>query len=170
VPPELGLRRNKRLRVRHAGRDEIALVDVCVARQPFLGARAVWQPADLRHLFVAFAEPRAIGLTAIAAWATPVARADPWGAWLRFGPGRARAGRAAPGLVERVELAEVARLWPDTAVALPPGAGTVALDGERELELQPAAPLSVALEPGGPLTIDVDAVLAHAASRGLLHC
>ncbi|HMQ33679.1 MAG TPA: NAD(+)/NADH kinase, partial [Chloroflexaceae bacterium] len=87
VPPAVALRRNKLLRVRYGERHELALVDVCVARQPFLGARAVWQPSDLSRLFVTFAEPRGIGLSAIAGWCLPVARAEPWGAQLAFGPG-----------------------------------------------------------------------------------
>lgn len=169
LPPGLALRRNKLLRVGHVGREEVALVDVCVARQRFLGARAVWQPADLSRIFVTFAEPRSIGLTAIVAWALPVSRGDQWGAQLRFGPGGDTVlAPIAPGLVERVAVAEAARLLPGQPVAMPPAAGTVALDGERELELDPAEPVTVALDLAGPLTLNVDAALSYAARQGLL--
>ncbi|MEI7772029.1 MAG: hypothetical protein WCI67_18695, partial [Chloroflexales bacterium] len=62
-------------------------MDVCVARQRFLGARAIWQPGDLSQIFVTFADLRSIGLTAIVAWSLPVSWGDPWGAQMRFGPG-----------------------------------------------------------------------------------
>jgi predicted polyphosphate/ATP-dependent NAD kinase len=169
VPPALGLRRNKLLRVRYRGREELALVDVCVARQKFLGARAVWQPADLSRIFVTFAEPRSLGLTSIVAWSLPVSRGDQWGVQLRFGPGgRSVLAPIAPGLVERIEVAEALRLMPGQPVELPPEAGTVALDGERELELDPAERLTVELDLGGPHTINVDAALAYASRQGLL--
>ena len=168
VPPAVALRRNKLLRVRYGERHELALVDVCVARQPFLGARAVWQPSDLSRLFVTFAEPRGIGLSAIAGWCLPVARAEPWGAQLAFGPGGHVLAPLAPGLLERVPVASVERLEPGAPVLLHTAAGTVALDGERELELDPGETLGVALDLAGPLTVDVDATLAHAARHGLL--
>jgi predicted polyphosphate/ATP-dependent NAD kinase len=169
VPRDLALRRNKLLRVSYRGREEIALVDVCVARQLFLGARAIWQPGDLSQIFVTFAEPRGIGLTAIVAWSLPVSRGDPWGAQMRFGlGGGAVLAPIAPGLVERVEIAEAGRLLPGAPVALPPASGTVALDGERELEIDPADRVSVALDLAGPLSLNVDAVLSYAARQGLL--
>lgn len=169
VPPELGLRRNKLLRVRYRGREELALVDVCVARQKFLGARAVWQPADLSRIFVTFAEPRNLGLTSIVAWSLPVSRSDQWGAQLRIGPGGGSVlAPIAPGLVERIEVAEITRLMPGQPVELASEAGTVALDGERELELDPADRLTVELDLTGPLTLNVDAILAYASRQGRL--
>ncbi len=64
MPPEIGLRRNKRLLVREPRRGlcEWALVDVAVSPQPFIGARAISRAEDLAEVFVSFAEPHAIGL------------------------------------------------------------------------------------------------------------
>jgi hypothetical protein len=50
-------------------------------------------------------------------------------------------------------------------VELPPAAGSLALDGEREIERRPDEAVTVRLAPG-PLTIDVDAVMREAARRG----
>ncbi len=169
VPRAVALRRNKLLRVVCGERRELALVDVCVAHQPFLGARAVWQTDDLSQLFVTFGEPRGIGLSAIAGWALPVARSDPWGAQLTFGPGSLVTAPIAPGLVETLPVASAERLSPGVPVLVElRAAGTVALDGERELELDAGDRLSVTLEPGGPLTIDVEATLSYAARHRLL--
>jgi hypothetical protein len=45
-------------------------------------------------------------------------------------------------------------------------AGTVALDGEREIERRHRDPVTVRLVPG-PLTIDIDAVMCSAADATL---
>ncbi|MGR8025357.1 ATP-NAD kinase, partial [Burkholderia cenocepacia] len=70
VPAEVAFVRNKRLVVRCApatqpGREEIALVDVCAARQRFIGARAISGSDDIDSLYPTFAEPDGIGLSAL---------------------------------------------------------------------------------------------------------
>jgi predicted polyphosphate/ATP-dependent NAD kinase len=45
--------------------EEIALVDLCVSTECWVGTRALWQPACLRELFVTFASPSSIGLSSI---------------------------------------------------------------------------------------------------------
>ncbi|MBN3830020.1 ATP-NAD kinase, partial [Burkholderia sp. Ac-20384] len=70
VPAEVAFTRNKRLVVRcvagaQPGREEIALVDVCAARQRFIGARAISGSDDIDSLYLTFAEPDGIGLSAL---------------------------------------------------------------------------------------------------------
>jgi len=168
VDPATALRRNKRLRVRGDGVDEIALVDVALTRQRATGARAVWRAEDLSALYVSFGEPGTIGLASIAGLSHPVARTDPWGLALRLGRGRVLQAPLLPGVLQPVAVAAARRLRPGVPEPLPAGTGTVALDGEREIEGDDRRPLTVELELAGPLTIDVDAVLAQAAREGLL--
>lgn len=100
VPPEIGLRRNKRLLVREPRRGlcEWALVDVAVSPQPFIGARAISRAEDLAEVFVSFAEPHAIGLSALCGLWSPVSREEPHGAWMRLHPdAREPAGAAGAG-------------------------------------------------------------------------
>lgn len=169
VPAEVGTRRHKRLRVTGDGVDEIALVDVALTRQTGTGARAVSDGDDLTDLWVAFAEPGTIGLASLAGLSHPVSRDDPWGLHLRLGGGgRPLLAPLLPGVVQPVGVAVVQRLLPGAPHALPAAAGTLAIDGEREIELETHRPLRVALELDGPRTIAVDATLAHAAREGLL--
>lgn len=75
VPPEIGLRRNKLLvRGPRRGLCEWALVDVAVSPQPFIGARAISRAENLAEVFVSFAEPHAIGLSALCGLWSPVSR------------------------------------------------------------------------------------------------
>jgi len=177
VPPEVALTRNKRLVVRcvdgpHRGREEIALVDVCVSRQRFVGARAVSDPADIETLFLTFASPDGIGLSSIGgAWA-PVERTASHGLHLRF----ARPGESgvplvapiAPGRVERVLMRACERFEVGVWTPLDTGHGTLAFDGEREIELERGDRYEIALDWEGPLTVDVERTLRYSASRQLV--
>ncbi|BBN54097.1 hypothetical protein TRE132_22220 [Pseudomonas chlororaphis subsp. aurantiaca] len=59
-------------------------------------------------------------------------------------------------------------LQPDAPQPLCLSAGTLALDGEREIEFNAHDRPTVTLDGGGPLSIDVNAVLDHAARQRLL--
>lgn len=168
VSPTLGLRRNKRLRVRGSGFEELALVDVCFSRQLSTGARAVWRAEDLIELFVTFAEPTAMGLSSIAALSSPVSREDSFGGHVSFGAGRLLNAIMMPGTVARVNIANVSKLPIGVAVPLRAGRGTLAFDGEREFEVDQEDQLHIELDWGGPLTLAVGPVLAEAARKGLL--
>jgi hypothetical protein len=63
---------------------------------------------------------------------------------------------------------EVAVVEPGDEVGLAPGHGSVALDGERELEVHPGERVGVRLSRQRLRTIDVAAVMRDAAGRGIL--
>ena len=74
----------------------------------------------------------------------------------------------APGLLARIQVAAFARIPAGETLAVSGGSGTVALDGEREIEFGSQDRLSVRLDLEGPRTIDVAATMGFAAQRGLL--
>jgi len=161
------LRREAALRVEVPGAaPDVALVDVAVSRERFIGARALWRAGDVSELFVTFANPSAVGLSAVAGALQKIPRGGGRGLHVRI----ARDGAAArtvrvalaPGLVMAVPVAGYRVLALDEAVHVAPGPGTVALDGEREIERRHDEPVTVRLV-RGPLTIDVDATMRIAA-------
>jgi hypothetical protein len=140
-----------------------------------VGSRAVWDPAGLVELYCTFAEPDAIGLSSVPGLLCPSGRDDPDGVALSLGPPEASPyvvqAPIAPGLVVDVgvrswrpfrvgESAEVTSLAGDI--------GVVAVDGEREIELDGGPPPLVRLRPDGPRCVGVGAVLREAARAGLL--
>ena len=164
-----GVWRAKVLRVTAGRRTEPALVDACVSVVPHVGARALWQVEPLRELYCAFAEPHAVGLSGIAAQLLPTARTDPHGVAVRLGPGGCTVlAPIAPGVLAEVAVAEVSALPVGETRASRVAAGTVAVDGERELEFGPGTPVRVTLSADGPRVVDVHAVLRDAAERRLL--
>jgi predicted polyphosphate/ATP-dependent NAD kinase len=170
VRPEEASYRAKALRV-HAGPViETALVDVCVSTVAHVGSRALWEVTPLRELFCAFAEPHAIGLSSVAGLVAPVDRTAAGGVLVRLADDAARRILApiAPGVLAAVGIREITPLRAGDAVTSTVPRGTVAVDGEREIEFGPSTPVSVTLTAQGPVVLDVRSVLARAAERGLL--
>jgi len=161
--------RAKLLRVTCGTRTEIAVVDVCVGTTVHTGAKAVWQVAALRELYCAFAEPHAIGLSSIAGQLRPVPRYHPGGVavWLG-GDARTVLAPVAPGLLAPVGVRDVSALAIGERRRSRVAAGTVAVDGEREIEFGPADPVTVALTVDGPRVVDIARTLRLAADDGLL--
>jgi hypothetical protein len=74
----------------------------------------------------------------------------------------------APGLVTPVGIDEHGLLAPGRPMQIRTEQGCIALDGEREIELNGHQTYSVTLELDGPLTLDVPATLAAAVRRGAM--
>jgi predicted polyphosphate/ATP-dependent NAD kinase len=150
------------------GRHEIALVDVCVNTIGEIGSRAVWKTDSLRELYCTFAESDAIGLSSIPGQIMPTGRTAPHGVAVLIGPS-GRSSRTvlapiAPGLLEPVGVDACEPLHPGVTRHVGLARGTVALDGERELEFGPGDRIGVTLAADGPRVIDVPAVLASECS------
>ena len=171
-----GLRVEKALRISREGeaKPDLALVDVAFCASRFVGARAVWRAEQIREIVVAFASPSALGISAIAARVAPVARYGAGGLYIRLGdPSDPRTtaqtvnAPLAPGLISSVAIESHRRFGEGDVIELGPGAGTISLDGEREIELAAGERVQVNLD-AGPVTIDVDQVLAWPPNQSLV--
>ncbi|HEY1970006.1 MAG TPA: NAD(+)/NADH kinase [Pseudonocardia sp.] len=170
--------RAKALRVRAAGVVETALVDVCIGTAAHVGAKALWDVGQLRELYCAFAEPHAIGLSSVAGLLAPVSRTDPTGIRVALTDPSDHSDHTeppcqvlapiAPGVLAQVGVREFAELRLGEPVTSSVPRGTVAVDGEREIEFGPAGPVTVTLTQAGPVVLDVRAVLAEASARRLM--
>jgi len=174
VPADEALQTNKVLEVsvNDGERSDLALVDVVLSSEPFVGARALWRTDHLYDLFVTFADPEAIGMSAVAGLLRPVGRQEPFGLRVTLDPAAAAPtlrAPIAPGLIEPVAVASSEPLQPDEAVTVAHRGGVVALDGERELELRPGDRLTVTLRCDAFRSIDVARCMRAAALRGLFH-
>jgi hypothetical protein len=166
------VRRVGALAVTTRDRREIALVDVCVTTSQHIGSRALWHPEGLTDLFCTFGEPDGIGLSSVAGQLCPTPRTTRTGVGLRLAPPqRARyvvRAPIAPGLVVPIGVDEWWPIEPGDTARIGAGAGVIAVDGEREIELRPGESATVTLLADGPRCIDVSAAMTAAARRGLL--
>lgn len=74
----------------------------------------------------------------------------------------------ASGRVQWTQIAEYRWMEPAEQVRLLPGTGTIALDGEREIELSATSAVDIHLKASGPIVIDAPTALQEAALAGHL--
>src|SRR5262245_2466526 len=159
----------KRLEIWHDGAlQDIALVDVAVSAQQFVGARALWDVSGIQELFLTQGTPSNIGLSSIAGWSHPITMADAVGLHLILGDG-GRQVRApiAPGLIVSVGISHERMLEPGERIPIRHAPAMLALDGERELLVRRGEHWEVALSWNGPKVLDVDRTLQLAQRQGL---
>jgi predicted polyphosphate/ATP-dependent NAD kinase len=152
---------------------DLALVDLALSRERFVASRAIWDWSTLYEVFLTRAEPSSIGLSSVGGQLEPVYLDDDQG--LRYVLGEAANGDCvsvtapiAPGIVTEVAIAQWHRLDPGVAVTVEPRHYTVALDGERALNVNPEQQLEVVLRRNGPAIVNVREVMKEAAAAGLL--
>ncbi|QSN64127.1 ATP-NAD kinase family protein [Caballeronia sp. M1242] len=177
VPPAEALAWNKRLdiEIRDANgnaRRDIALVDAVISHEQFIGARALWKIDTLAAVYVSFADPQAIGMSAIAGLLEPLGRHEAGGVAIELAaPGQGEFvlhAPIAPGLIEPVPIANWTRLANGVPHRVKQRSGIVALDGERELAFGPGDEVTITLTENAFRSIDVAACMRYAAASGLM--
>jgi predicted polyphosphate/ATP-dependent NAD kinase len=169
---ERTVHRAPRLEVRVNGMAvESALVDVVVSSLPFVGARALWDMSVVREVVLSHVTPATIGLSALggALLNSSYEGLERTGMHIILGTGGSQVlVPLAPGLVSWVGVREHRPLAIGDVVRFQPGVGTLALDGEREIELSTTSVVEVRLCADGPYVVNVPATLEVAAHAGHL--
>ncbi len=175
LTPDQALAQNKMLEVaiNDGERRDVALVDAVLCTDACIGARALWRPETLRALYVTYADPESVGMSAIAGLLQPVGRRDPGGCAVELSedPARRRLvvqAPIAPGMVRPVGVAHWQSMPRDCPFRVTDGAGVLALDGEREIELDPGDAVTITLRENAFRTLDVSGCMQTAARAGLL--
>jgi predicted polyphosphate/ATP-dependent NAD kinase len=173
VPASVAFAPNKKLIVRiNDNAAEIALVDVALVTERVVGARALWKPETFRELFVTFADPEVIGMSAIAGLLEPVKRSEPGGLHVLLAPVEEAPLTLnvpiAPGYMRPIGIAGWQRLVAGKSYGPQIAAGSVALDGERELSFSERDRVKIALEEDAFRNVNVAAVMDYAARHGLM--
>ena len=152
---------------------DIALVDAVISTDRYIGARALWKPEALSAAYLTFADPQAIGLSAIGGLLQPVGRRDPGGLAVHLGhhphPAALRLlAPIAPGMVRPVSIAHWQAMPADQPFTVLQQGGVVALDGERELAFDAGDRVQITLRENAFPTVDVARCMHIAACDGLL--
>ncbi len=160
----------KRLEVYIDGKmADIALIDAVVCTELFVGSRALWDPSRIREIVLARAEPDCIGMSSIGGLLHPIGPRDPQGMYIRVGDGNTSVlAPVGPGLINEVGIHNYRMLCIGEEVGLEPAACTIALDGERQIEVYPDQKIGVRLTDHGPCVVDVRKCLHEAGRLGLL--
>ncbi len=146
----------------------IALIDVVVCADLFIGSRALWDPTRIREMVLARAQPGSIGLSAVGSCLHPFDAREGTGMYVQIGEGGSQVlAPIAPGLIVPVAVHHYQLLSLGDEVALGPGPCTIALDGERSIEVGRQQHVTVRLTNHGPRVVDIGACMAEAARAGV---
>jgi predicted polyphosphate/ATP-dependent NAD kinase len=162
-----GTYRSTRLEVLLDGKvADTALVDAAVYDDFFIGSRAVWDMQKVRQIFLNRAEPFSIGISSIGGVIHPVSAEAPEGLYLELG----RAARSvicpvAPGIIQKVCIKKKTIMQPRKEARIAFAPSVLALDGEREIEIEPHQKASVRLELEGPVVVDVKRTMTAAVKK-----
>ncbi|MFA7322578.1 MAG: NAD(+)/NADH kinase [Dokdonella sp.] len=153
-------------------RHDIALVDAVISTDRYIGARALWKTENLAAVYLTFADPQAIGLSAIGGLLHPLGRRDRGGLAVHLSdaptpPNVLLQVPIAPGMVRAVGIRHWETMPADQAFNVALQSGVVALDGERELTFDAGEQVTVTLRENAFPTLDVTRCMQIAASAGL---
>jgi predicted polyphosphate/ATP-dependent NAD kinase len=140
-----------------------AVVDVAVLKTPVIGARAIIEAEDVSCIVLSKGEPTDIGLASILGYISPTSFTDPRGYYLELtSPKDAKITVTAPilpGVFKEVGISSLKELHVGDRVKIPSGRHTLALDGEREIEVNECDEVVVEVSREGPLLIDIPLAL-----------
>jgi hypothetical protein len=147
--------------------NDLALVDVAVYDERFVGARAVWEPDRIVELVLARMEAGSIGLSSIGAHLGLGSTGD-GGLHVRIGGhGRQVMAPIAPGVLAWVTIEASRRLKDGDTVRIQRSEPyTLALDGEREFAVPGGAEVCIRFRIDGPPVVDLRRALSLASDAG----
>jgi hypothetical protein len=150
---------------------DLALIDAVAVADRWVGSLELFDPDTMRVAVLTRADPAAIGFSAVGGLLQPCSPDDPHGLLVRFTPPGNGAGlhlRAptAPGHFAEMGVAEVRQLALGEPVAVD-GPLLLAFDGERKRRLLEGERAVLRVCRDGPRVVDVAAVMAGAAQRGV---
>lgn len=159
--------RSKAIVVAVDGSTDLALVDAAITTEAFVGAKAVWDPSIVTFLMVTQAAPSNIGLSSVAGMLAPIGREEPLGLAVELGASLATIlAPIAPGRLQPISVRRWERVAPGYRRCFrATRAGTIALDGEREVTFLPGQEICLELTTAGPLVMRPYVTVALMAER-----
>lgn len=147
---------------------DLALVDVVLYDERFVGSRAIWEADKMRAVILSQARPATIGASAIAGYLPETPLNGQHGVWIEIGPGtRQVLAPIAPGLILPVSIQSIQWLAVGAQKAVTHGPTVLALDGEREIPIKADELIEIRLTQNGPHVVNVEAALQVASRAGL---
>jgi predicted polyphosphate/ATP-dependent NAD kinase len=147
---------------------DIALVDVLSSSDLWIATRAVWDLSRIQEIVLARADPGSIGLSSVGSCFQALSARDGYGMYLALGPGGTQVlAPTGPGLVTTVPIREHRLVPVGGTVTLSSDPCTIALDGERSIEVYDRRTITVRLTKNGPCVVDIVRCMEEATRCGV---
>ncbi|WP_018086080.1 ATP-NAD kinase family protein [Desulfurispora thermophila] len=173
VDPGQALIQTKKLIIRINGQPrDIALIDAVVLNDQFIGSRAVWEVERVRQVVATRGSATSIGFAAVVGGLRQIGVTDPVGMELVISTDeedtrvyiRAAIG---PGLIKRIPLSSYRLLNPGQVVPVLTIPCVIAVDGEREIQVNAGDTAEIELSLEGPRVVDIERTISMAVAMGI---
>jgi len=147
-----------------------ALIDVVVSKELFVGSKAIWDMKKVWEVILTRGEPTNIGMASIVGSFHPISAESDTGIHLVLGDGQSRLkirSMIAPGLSDVIGISEYKVLNLGDRIPIHHKPATLALDGEREIEVGSKDRIEVELSKDGPRVVDIKKTLREAVEKGV---
>jgi predicted polyphosphate/ATP-dependent NAD kinase len=158
----------KKIKISAGGKEkDLALIDAVAVTEYFAGARAIWDLEKVKLILLTRAEPGSIGFSSIGAALLPVGVQDPFGLLIELGSGGEKIqAPIAPGVIMNVKVKSYRVLEPEEIISIELSPSMIALDGEREIEVNSNGQFELVLAMDGPIVGDIPKILQEATKMG----
>ncbi|MGB4439092.1 MAG: NAD(+)/NADH kinase [Sedimentibacter sp.] len=147
---------------------DIALIDAVISKDVFVGSRAIWDMDSIEKIFVTRSHPASIGFSSVLGCKKIIMPKDDFGAYINVNTdGASVIAPMAAGVVNKIFIDEPIILgFSDEFEYITKSRGTIALDGEREIEFSKNQSFIFKISRNGPYHVDVVKVLEIAQQNG----
>lgn len=168
----LYVERDKRIEIFKDGvLKDIALIDAVISKEAFVGSKAIWDMDSIKKIFISRCHPASIGFSAIVGSKKIISPKDDYGAYVDINNNNLKVFAAvAAGVVTPVSVSEPVILNLDDEYKYTASfRGTIALDGEREVQFSENQEFVFKITRNGPRRINVKRVLETAQINGFFN-
>jgi len=150
---------------------DYALIDVAITNRVFIGSRAIEKIGDIDELIVSRSHPASIGFSSVIGVQAISKIEDDFGYRSRFNHGNTQIiapftpGNMTPAIMEPPVKMRLDQMY----VCKPRLKGSIALDGERAVQIKKDELIGFVIRRKGPLRVNVDAALEYGVKRKLFH-
>lgn len=169
APLERTTWRTKRLDIIRDGElIDIALIDIVVSEEEFIASRAIWDVSRVKAIILSRSEASNIGLSSVGGNLFCADKSSSQGVYLKVGKSPLQVtAPIAPGLINQVGISGYRLLSVGDFVEITDKPSILAVDGEREVEIEPEMDVKVRLSDRGPLVVDIGNALNEAAQENI---
>lgn len=166
-------KKDKRIEIYKDGKlIDIALVDVVLSKNIFVGAKAIWNFEDIIKVIVSRGHPSSIGFSSLVGCKKIVREDDDFGVCIDLTKDKYKIiAPIAAGLVKQIKLGEPEIINLNSEYKyIAENKGVIALDGEREITFKEGDEFIFKITRDGPLHVDISKTLEIAQLNGFFDC
>lgn len=147
---------------------DIALIDAVISKDLFVGSKAIWDMNNIEKIFVSRSHPASIGFSSLVGCKKIINPNDDFGAYVDLnGTNTKIMAAVAAGVVIPVSVSEISILnLDDEYEYITKSRGTIALDGEREIQFSENQKYIFKISRNGPNHVNVKKALEIAQING----